>query len=242
MGSLCARLRKIFFFFRVQLADERKISERIFSRPQNLFYHRQDFVQRSISHVSICRDNEFPRMLYFSKCTFKHVDLIIILIGMYLIQNQASGLFSIFGFRSACIVFQLRPGLEIRDQLFCNAEFSFKLFLFADIVSNFESFVRLIFRIRLRFYVIFQRRTMRLKEIRQRYNKSILSVSSSHHHDEFLKQRHVVNVHKSKRINEFLVRKKWVIIILAILQTFSVGFFVKKNIVSLQSREYDVLD
>ena len=81
-----------------------------------------------------------------------------------------------------------------------------------------------------------------LKEICQRYNKSILSVSSSHHHDEFLKQRHVVNVHKGKRINEFLVRKKWVIIILAILQTFSVGFFVKKNIVSLQSLEYDVLD
>ena len=90
---------------------------------------------------------------------------------MYLIQNQASGLFSIFGFRSACIVFLLRPGLEIRDQLFCNAEFSLKLFLFADIVSNFESFVRLIFRIRHDFYVIiFNAVQWRLKEIRQRYN------------------------------------------------------------------------
>ena len=180
--------RKIFFFFRIQLADERKISERIFTRPQNLFYHRQNFIQRAIPYISVCGDDKFPRMLYFSKCAFEYIDLLVILVGVYLIQNQASRPFSIFCLCPARVVFQLRSGLEIRDQLFCDAEFSLELFLFAYVVSNLESFVRLIFRIRHDFHmIIFNAIQWSLKKVRQWYDKSILPISSAHHHDEFLK-------------------------------------------------------
>ena len=106
-------------------------------------------------------------MLYFSKCAFEYIDLLVILVGVYLIQNQASRPFSIFCLCPARVVFQLRSGLEIRDQLFCDAEFSLELLFFAYVVSNLESFIRLIFCICHDFYVIiFNAVQWRLKEIR----------------------------------------------------------------------------
>ena len=96
----------LFFCIFSKPADKWQFPIIVSSSMQNIQFFVQFCIQRTVPDITICRDDRFSRMCYFSKTRCHNIDQFIILIRMVFVKINLSGATAIFCSRCFCVIFQ----------------------------------------------------------------------------------------------------------------------------------------
>ena len=139
----------------------------------------------------------------------KHVDSIIIFVGVILIKENTARCLAVLGGSIAGVVPKYRAGLQVFNDFLRDVELSFELAVLGQpVIYHVERVLNLLFRIGDQFHMILRNPVKRgLEKVRQRGHETILAVATAHKDNDLRKDRLIIHgrVHKEESYEEFLI-------------------------------------
>ena len=229
----------IDFFVRIKPADERKQPQLVLAGFQNLDSHFDVVVIRPFADIPCSSHDEFPSCRDLSKRRLEDIDLVIVFVGMYFIQDQASNLLSIFCRCIRCVVLHSGIGGDICNGPFCDVKFSLELRLYLPVncqhvISHIKRVMCLFFGIRCNIDVVVPDAVQRcLQKVGKRHDESVFAIASPHYNQELAKYGILgrLVIKKDKCIHKLLIREQLVVVPLAVCNAVFEHLPVKINVI-----------